>query len=190
VRKKRRIAGGHFGEVWLGKWEGIKVAIKSAKGTSREVVDALLREVEVAKSIAPHPNIVRVYGVSEAAVGGELQLLMEYCEGGGLLEWLQKLPGGKVSRGIRVSVPASIHAWGHGTCVLFRWRARCLWQHFESESLCISPLCTVHVGVAWFIIITVWEGARGISGRTGCAFFGGRSRVSSVWRHFFLAGHD
>jgi serine/threonine protein kinase len=96
VRKKRRIAGGHFGEVWLGKWEGIKVAIKTAKGTSRDVVEALLREVEVAKSIPPHPNIVRVYGVCDAADGGELQLLMEYCDGGGLLDWLEKRTDHKV----------------------------------------------------------------------------------------------
>jgi serine/threonine protein kinase len=88
VVKTRRIAGGHFGEVWLGEWEGVSVAIKEAKGASRQAVEALLREVEVAVSIKAHPNVVTVYGVCDAADGGELLLVSDFCEDGALLDWL------------------------------------------------------------------------------------------------------
>jgi hypothetical protein len=83
VVKIRRIAGGHFGEVWQGEWEGVSVAVKEAKGTSIEAVDALLREVAVAVSIKAHPN-----GVCDGA-GGELLLVSELCEDGALVDWLR-----------------------------------------------------------------------------------------------------
>ncbi len=85
VKKNRHIAGGFFGEVWQGEWEGVPVAIKVAKG-----VEALLREVEVAMSLKLHPNLVVVYGVCNGA-DGELQLVLEYCEDGALLDWLRRL---------------------------------------------------------------------------------------------------
>jgi predicted Ser/Thr protein kinase len=34
VKKVRHVAGGFFGEVWQGEWEGVPVAIKVAKGAS------------------------------------------------------------------------------------------------------------------------------------------------------------
>jgi predicted Ser/Thr protein kinase len=46
VKKTHFIAGGFFGEVWQGEWEGQTVAIKVAKGASPKAVEALLREVE------------------------------------------------------------------------------------------------------------------------------------------------
>jgi serine/threonine protein kinase len=90
VVKSRHIAGGFFGEVWQGEWEGTPVAIKVAKGASPQARDALLREVEVAVSIKAHPNLVTVYGVCDGA-DGELQLVLEYCEDGSLLDWLRRL---------------------------------------------------------------------------------------------------
>jgi serine/threonine protein kinase len=90
VVKTRHIAGGFFGEVWQGEWEGTPVAIKVAKGASRQAVDALLREVEVAVSLKVHPNLVIVYGVADGS-GGDLQLVLEYCEDGSLLDWLRRL---------------------------------------------------------------------------------------------------
>ncbi len=87
VKKNRHIAGGNFGEVWQGEWDGQPVAIKVAKGASPE---ALLREVEVAVSIKAHPNLVIVYGICDG-VEGELQLVLEYCEDGALLDWLRRL---------------------------------------------------------------------------------------------------
>jgi hypothetical protein len=90
VKKVRHIAGGVFSEVWQGEWEGVPVAIKVAKGASPRAVEALLREVEVAMSIKLHPNLVAVYGVCDGA-DGELQLVLEYCEDGALLDWLRRL---------------------------------------------------------------------------------------------------
>jgi serine/threonine protein kinase len=90
VKKVRHIAGGFFGEVWQGEWEGVPVAIKVAKAASPKAVEALLREVEVAVSIKAHPNLVMVYGVCDG-VDGELQLVLEYCEDGALLDWLRRL---------------------------------------------------------------------------------------------------
>jgi serine/threonine protein kinase len=61
-----------------------------AKGASPKAVDAMLREVEVAVSIKVHPNVVIVYGVCDG-VDGQLQLVLEYCEDGALLDWLRRL---------------------------------------------------------------------------------------------------
>ena len=85
VKKSRYIAGGFFGEVWQGEWDGQPVAIKVAKGASPKAVEALLREVDVAVSIKAHPNLVTVYGVC-VGVDDELQLVLEYCEDGALLD--------------------------------------------------------------------------------------------------------
>jgi hypothetical protein len=90
VKKVRHVAGGFFGEVWQGEWEGVLVAIKVAKGASPKAVEALLREVEVAVNLKVHPNLVIVYGVCDGA-DGELQLVLEYCEDGALLDWLRRL---------------------------------------------------------------------------------------------------
>ncbi len=65
----------------------------SSEGVSKALVRwTLLREVKVAVSIKPHPNLVTVYGVCDGA-DGELQLVLEYCEDGSLLqpEWLRRL---------------------------------------------------------------------------------------------------
>jgi hypothetical protein len=90
VKKNRFIAGGFFGEVWQGEYDGQPVAIKVAKRASPKAVEALLREVEVAMSLKLHPNLVAVYGVCDGA-DGELQLVLEYCEDGALLDWLRRL---------------------------------------------------------------------------------------------------
>jgi hypothetical protein len=90
VKKVRHVAGGFFGEVWQGEWEGVPVAIKVAKGASPKALEALLREVEVAVNLKVHPNLVIVYGVCDGA-DGELQLVLEYCEDGALLDWLRRL---------------------------------------------------------------------------------------------------
>jgi serine/threonine protein kinase len=98
VKKSRYIAGGFFGEVWQGEWEGTPVAIKVAKGASPKAEETLLREVVVAMSLKAHPNVVTVYGVCDGA-DGELQLVLEYCEGGALHDWLrgQKVCGACVA---------------------------------------------------------------------------------------------
>jgi serine/threonine protein kinase len=90
VRKIRRVAGGFFGEVWQGEWEGVSIAIKVARTSSPQAVEALLREVDVAVPLKAHPNVVTVYGVCDGA-DGELQLVLEYCEDGSLLDWLRCL---------------------------------------------------------------------------------------------------
>jgi serine/threonine protein kinase len=90
VKKNSCVAAGNFGEVWQGEWEGTPVAIKVAKGASRQSREALQREVEVAVNLKVHPNLVIVYGVCDGAEG-ELQLVLEYCEDGALLGWLRRL---------------------------------------------------------------------------------------------------
>jgi hypothetical protein len=92
VKKSRFIAGGFFGEGWQGEWEGVPVAIKVARGASPTAAEALLREVEVAVNLKVHPNLVIVYGVCDGA-DGELQLVLEYCDDGALLDWLRRLEG-------------------------------------------------------------------------------------------------
>jgi serine/threonine protein kinase len=86
VRKTKMLGAGSFGEVWQGEWDGEPVAIKVSKGTSKMAVDALLREADVVVSLKGHPN-VRVLFAQETA--GELQLVLEHCEDGSLLDWFQ-----------------------------------------------------------------------------------------------------
>jgi hypothetical protein len=117
VRKTKMLGAGSFGEVWQGEWDGEPVAIKVSKGSTKVAVDALLREADVAVSLKGHPNVVRVLFAQETA--GELQLVLEYCEDGSLLDWLRGL--GKV-RARAHSVRCTAHA-----VATVSWMSRAMW---------------------------------------------------------------
>jgi serine/threonine protein kinase len=101
VRVTSRIASGRFGEVWMGTWDGVAVAVKTARcGT--EFVDALLREVKIARCLTRHPNVVALFGAFTDTVSGEPRLVMELCGDGSLLEWLRRQGRVTVSQAVNV----------------------------------------------------------------------------------------
>ena len=83
------IGRGGFGEVFRGRWAGIRVAVKEMKDSSRapsdaDVVDFLL-EIAMLSQLN-HPNIVRFWRGSTEIHAGNRSLLMvtEYIRQGGL----------------------------------------------------------------------------------------------------------
>jgi len=59
------IGGGGYGDVFQGKWLGLKVAIKrfGRKYVSRKAIKDFIKEIEVVHSLR-HPNIILYMGVS------------------------------------------------------------------------------------------------------------------------------
>ena len=89
VEQQRGIGRGGFGEVFHGRWAGVRVAVKEMKDSSRapsdaDVVDFLL-EIAMLSQLN-HPNIVRFWRGSTEMHSGSRSLLMvtEYIKQGGL----------------------------------------------------------------------------------------------------------
>eukprot|EP00931_Biecheleriopsis_adriatica_P024612 TRINITY_DN1528_c0_g2_i1.p1 TRINITY_DN1528_c0_g2~~TRINITY_DN1528_c0_g2_i1.p1 ORF type:complete len:1000 (-),score=231.79 TRINITY_DN1528_c0_g2_i1:8-3007(-) len=87
IQRADRIGRGGFGEVFHGRWCGVRVAVKEMKDNSpsdADVVDFLL-EIAVLSQLN-HPNIVRFWRGSTELRGGSRSLLMvtEYVKQGGL----------------------------------------------------------------------------------------------------------
>jgi len=85
---------GGFGEVRHGKYLGIDVAAKRAKPRSsaerKAVYKAFLKEAKILSELGHHSNIVKLIGVSPM-LEDEFYIVMEYCDGGTALEYLQKM---------------------------------------------------------------------------------------------------
>ncbi|CAE7465806.1 SIS8 [Symbiodinium sp. CCMP2592] len=89
ISRGDRIGRGGFGEVFHGRWAGVRVAVKEMKDSSRapsdaDVVDFLL-EIAMLSQLN-HPNIVRFWRGSTEMHSGSRSLLMvtEYIKQGGL----------------------------------------------------------------------------------------------------------
>jgi len=76
----REIGQGTYGRVCVGKWKKYRVALKFCQNKGK--MDEFLREAGVMISLPPHPNVVRMYGVSMD--GTQPIIVMEYCDGGSL----------------------------------------------------------------------------------------------------------
>jgi hypothetical protein len=74
------IGQGTYGRVCVGKWQKYRVALKFCQ--NKGTMDEFLREANLMMSLPPHPNVVRMYGVS--IDGTQPVIVMEYCEGGSL----------------------------------------------------------------------------------------------------------
>jgi len=74
------IGEGLYGRVCLGKWKNTPVALKFCQ--NRGKMDEFMREVNLMITLPPHPNVVRMYGVS--IDGTQPIIVMEYCSGGSL----------------------------------------------------------------------------------------------------------
>jgi hypothetical protein len=77
---RKEIGEGTYGRVCVGKWKKYRVALKFCHNGGK--IDEFMREANLMISLPPHPNVVRMYGVS--IDGPQLVIVMEYCAGGSL----------------------------------------------------------------------------------------------------------
>lgn len=83
----------NFGEVWEGRWHGNQVALKTLKSdqltASKDIpTPEFLSEVKTLRQLS-HPNIVRFYGIWLENDRKAWWMVMEWCEHGSLLQFLE-----------------------------------------------------------------------------------------------------
>jgi serine/threonine protein kinase len=76
----KEIGEGTYGRVCIGKWKTYRVALKFCQNKGK--MDEFMREANLMITLPPHPNVVRMYGVS--IDGTQPIIVMEYCAGGSL----------------------------------------------------------------------------------------------------------
>jgi len=76
----REIGNGNYGRVCVGRWRQYRVALKFCQNKGK--MDEFMREANLMISLPPHPNVVRMYGVSIDST--QPIIVMEYCAGGSL----------------------------------------------------------------------------------------------------------
>jgi serine/threonine protein kinase len=83
------IGEGSFGSVYLAKdSKNRSFALKRIRVDPFEVEQAL-KEIEVMKKFV-HPNLVKIYDSSFDESNEQLEIIMEYCEDGDLLNYYKK----------------------------------------------------------------------------------------------------
>eukprot|EP01122_Echinamoeba_exundans_P013379 TRINITY_DN5837_c1_g1_i1.p1 TRINITY_DN5837_c1_g1~~TRINITY_DN5837_c1_g1_i1.p1 ORF type:complete len:1285 (-),score=140.78 TRINITY_DN5837_c1_g1_i1:83-3937(-) len=88
-----KIGQGSYSTVYGGKWGERLVAVKVAdRGVDTDYVCSLRKEAKILINLAPHPNIIHVYGVAEDEKCS--YLVMEYCHMGSVQRLRKK---GKLS---------------------------------------------------------------------------------------------
>jgi Eph receptor A1 len=78
------LAEGSHGRVFSDRWKHACVALKFCR--TKKGIDDFLREIQIFIELPPHPNGVQLFGVS--IDGPEITLVLEYCEGGSLAQFL------------------------------------------------------------------------------------------------------
>eukprot|EP01117_Protostelium_nocturnum_P021042 TRINITY_DN997_c0_g2_i6.p1 TRINITY_DN997_c0_g2~~TRINITY_DN997_c0_g2_i6.p1 ORF type:complete len:1599 (+),score=445.42 TRINITY_DN997_c0_g2_i6:202-4797(+) len=86
----REIGSGAFGVVFKAQWRELNVAVKQIKSddVTAEQLTEFLREVEILKGLRSHPNLVLFIGITFPPQ--PLSLVTEFCEGGGLFDYLRR----------------------------------------------------------------------------------------------------
>lgn len=88
-----KVGEGGFGEVFLGKWNGVKVAIKKLSVKhfkNRENISKFINEINIISSLR-HPNIVLYIGASIDC--DNYYMITEYLPGGSLFDYIRKGKG-------------------------------------------------------------------------------------------------
>jgi serine/threonine protein kinase len=80
IEVQKEIGKGSYGIVCLGRWNGAAVALKFCK--EKKELEDFWKEANLMIELPPHPNIVRVFGISTD--GTQPILVLEYCAGGSL----------------------------------------------------------------------------------------------------------
>eukprot|EP01117_Protostelium_nocturnum_P012650 TRINITY_DN4657_c0_g1_i2.p1 TRINITY_DN4657_c0_g1~~TRINITY_DN4657_c0_g1_i2.p1 ORF type:complete len:865 (-),score=221.17 TRINITY_DN4657_c0_g1_i2:71-2665(-) len=88
----KEIGSGAFGVVFKCNWRSMQCAVKQIKSedVTVEQITEFLREVTIIKGIRSHPNVVLFLGITFPPQ--PLSLVTEFCEMGGLYEYLRKHP--------------------------------------------------------------------------------------------------
>jgi serine/threonine protein kinase len=94
IVKEKKIGQGEFGDVFLGRWKeenNKKVALKLFKNDPKNIEPFISEVLAVQKF--KHPFVVAVYGA--AIIEGQFSLVLEFCENGSLLSWIQDSKKGR-----------------------------------------------------------------------------------------------
>ena len=98
VQVQKQIAEGGFACIFLARDVNTKetYALKRLLVTDKEEAKVVQYEVDLAKFLPPHPNIVRFFDAGMHSEAGTMEgfILMEYCEGESLLSKLNASIGG------------------------------------------------------------------------------------------------
>lgn len=83
---------GSFGEVFIGRYQGTKVAIKKVSASSIHVddskaIDEFKSEAKVMKDLPPHPNVVLFRGITLPP--DPLCIVLDFCKEGSLYSLLR-----------------------------------------------------------------------------------------------------
>jgi len=92
---EKMLGKGSFGSVFFGYYaldQNIQVAIKQIpmQDLTKSQMDILTREIKTMKAVV-HKNIVRLYEAFKTK--NSLYIMMEYCNGGNLENYIKKLGG-------------------------------------------------------------------------------------------------
>lgn len=134
---ERELGFGGFGKVFLATDRESKdrlVAIKKVVMLSSEMREVFQQEVLIMKQL-DHPNICRIFESYDQ--GRFVYLVMEYCEGGDLLSYLQKreaLDERQAACIIQQVASALRHAHCHGICH----------RDLKPENVCLSSVDLQH----------------------------------------------
>lgn len=88
IHTVRKLGAGAFGEVLLGEWNGVEVAVKMFRNPSEEAIDEFQHEALMMAKVSHHPNVVNFIGASFPAEG--MAMVLGLCVGGSLLSALEK----------------------------------------------------------------------------------------------------
>eukprot|EP01117_Protostelium_nocturnum_P016233 TRINITY_DN6379_c0_g1_i2.p1 TRINITY_DN6379_c0_g1~~TRINITY_DN6379_c0_g1_i2.p1 ORF type:complete len:812 (-),score=256.47 TRINITY_DN6379_c0_g1_i2:21-2456(-) len=90
IKNLREVGSGAFGVVFYGEWRELHVAVKQIKSedVTAHQLNEFLREVEILQGLRSHPNVVMFLGITFPP--DPLSLITEFCEAGGLYDYLRK----------------------------------------------------------------------------------------------------
>lgn len=83
---KKLLGKGNFGEVYLGQWRKVQVAVKTMRNTSSATTEEFMTEAALMRQFK-HPKIVALFGV--CTKDGPIYIVQEYMSKGCLLTWLK-----------------------------------------------------------------------------------------------------
>eukprot|EP01114_Cavostelium_apophysatum_P019655 TRINITY_DN6398_c0_g2_i2.p1 TRINITY_DN6398_c0_g2~~TRINITY_DN6398_c0_g2_i2.p1 ORF type:complete len:581 (+),score=69.96 TRINITY_DN6398_c0_g2_i2:508-2250(+) len=85
IKYEHKLGSGSFGEVFKAEWRNQAVAVKQVKSEVNS--DEFLKEAHLMLSLRPHENVIQLLGV---VMSPNICIVLRYCEGGSLLEYLRK----------------------------------------------------------------------------------------------------
>lgn len=96
-------ARGTAGEIQLGEWLGNSVALKKMDfPTDQNFAKYLMREIKISFANRPHPNIMKIYGVSFDEEESKVILVSQYYEGGNLFDRIGRKPAPKLETKVKI----------------------------------------------------------------------------------------